>query len=106
MASLKADEGAEFSIVGEDEMHNPVPLTGGTAAFAVDRPDILTLTDNGDGTGKADPTGQLGTAVLSVDGTTDTGLVYRGSLAIDVVPGDVATVNIVLGPPAEVTPDT
>jgi hypothetical protein len=105
VANLQADKKFTFAMRGIDEANNPAPLPGPPATFAVDRPDILTLTDNGDGTGEVAATGVLGTAVLTADGATDTGLSYHGVIAIEVVPGDAAAVEIVLGEPTEVTPD-
>ncbi len=106
VAILKADQKFPFSIVGADEVGNPVALDGPAPTFAVDRPDVLVLTVGEDGfSGEVAATGALGTAVLSVSGTTASGLAYSGSAAVDVVAGDVAGVTISFGDPVEVTPD-
>ena len=106
MAVLKADQKFAFSITGADEVGNPVPLDGPAPAFTVDRPDVAALTVAEDGfSGEVAATGALGTAVLSVSGTTASGLAYAGSAAVDVVAGDVAGVAFGFGEPEEVTPD-
>ncbi len=106
VAILKADQKFPFSIFGADEVGNPVALDGPAPTFAVDRPDVLVLTVGADGfSGEVAATGALGTAVLSVSGTTASGLAYSGSAAVDVVAGDVAGVTISFGDPVEVTPD-
>lgn len=106
MATLQADKKIPFSISGVDEVGNAVPLGASVPAFTVDRPDLLTLTVAEDGfSGEVAATGVLGTAVLSVEGVTDGGVTYRGSVAVDVVPGDVTGVSFALGDPVEVTPD-
>ncbi|TLK47987.1 MULTISPECIES: hypothetical protein [Actinomycetes] len=106
MATLQADKKIPFSISGVDEVGNAVSLGGAAPTFTVDRPDVLTLTVAEDGfSGEVAATGTVGTAVLSVEGVTDAGVTYRGSVAVDVVPGDVTGVSFALGEPVEVTPD-
>lgn len=103
--SLKADQKAAFSLQSTDEVGNPTDFDG-TFVFAVDDPSIVTLTDNGDGTGEVAATGILGVATLSVDATrASDGKSFTGVLAIDVIAGDAESVSIVLGEPEEVTPD-
>jgi len=102
--SLKADQKVSFSITATDEMGNPATFTG-TPVFAVDDAAILALTDNGDGTGSVAANGPLGTSVLSVTDTETSGEEFMGSVAVDVVAGDVTAVEIAFGEPEEVTPD-
>jgi len=102
--ALKADQKVSASVSAVDEMGNPTQFTG-TAVYAVDDTAILSLTDNGDGSCSVAATGTLGTAVLSVTDTETSGQEFMGSIAIDVVAGDVTTLAIELGEPEEVTPD-
>ncbi len=99
--ALLDNQKVSFSVAGTDEVGNPATLTG-TPVFSVDRPDILTLTDNGDGTGTVAATGTLGTAVLSVADTETDGDQFSGSISIDVLGGDVTAVSISLGEPEHV----
>ena len=102
--TLKADQKVAFSVSGADETGNPVDLTG-TPVFTVDDDAILSLTDNGDGSGEVAATGQLGSATLSVEDEETSGQRFIGSVAIDVIAGDLAAIGIDLGAPEEVTPD-
>jgi hypothetical protein len=96
--ALLDNQKVSFSVSGTDEADNPAPLTG-TPTFSVDRPDLLELTDNGDGTGTVVAVGPLGTAVLSVADTETNGQQFSGSISIDVLAGDVTAVAIQLGAP-------
>jgi hypothetical protein len=105
MADLKADQTVDFALQAEDELHNPVPLPAdATAVFSVDRPDVLTLTDNGDGTGSVTAVGLLDTSILHVDATVN-GRAVTGDVSITVIAGDAERVSIALGTPTEATPD-
>lgn len=99
--SLLDNQKVSFSVSGTDEVGNPVALTG-TPVFSVDKPEILTLVDNGDGTGTVSATGVLGTAVLSVVDTESDGDQFAGSVSIDVLAGEVTAVAISLGSPEHV----
>lgn len=99
--SLLDNQKVSFSVAGTDEAGNAAPLTG-TPAFSVDRPDILALTDNGDGTGEVASTGVLGTAVLSVSDTETDGDQFFGSVSIDVLASDVTGVTIQMGEPTHI----
>jgi hypothetical protein len=106
VAALQADKKFSFQLGGKDEVGNPVPLGSTPPTLTLDRDDIVTLTIGEDGfSGEIAATGTLGTAVLSLVGVTDAGVTYRDSQAIEVVPGDVATVTWTFGEPEEVTPD-
>jgi hypothetical protein len=105
---LAADMQTTLTLEYTDEVGNPTdspPVTGG-AVFTVDDPTIINLTDNGDGSAVAAAVGPLGTATVHVDVTLDGGATVSGDLQINVVPGLAERVNIVAGPPTEVTPDT
>jgi len=99
--ALRDNQKVSFSVGGTDERGNPVPLSG-TPVFSVDRTDLLSLVDNGDGTGVVSALGPLGTAVLSVVDVETSGQQFSGSISIDILPGDVAAVQIVLGQPEHV----
>lgn len=93
-----------------DEMGNAVPTPDGTTyVYAVDRGDLVNLTDNGDGTGMVAAVGPLGNAILHLDATvpmSDGGTrVFTGDALISVVAGDVDRVSINFGAVSEVTPD-
>jgi hypothetical protein len=85
---LTADQQARLSASGVDSDGNPVDLTG-SLAYACDNDTVLTLTDNGDGTALIVTTGPTGSALV-----TATGDGVIGSLAVDVVAGDVASIAI------------
>lgn len=103
--ALKADQKVAFSLQATDEVGNPGEFEG-TIVYSVDDESIVTLTDNGDGTGEVAATGTLGTAVLSAEATrTSDSKVFMGSVSVDVIAGDVEVIDIVLGTPEEATPD-
>lgn len=101
--TLKDNQQVTFSVTGKDAAGNDAPLTG-TPVYAVDDPSVLALTDNGDGSGSVAAQGKVGTGTLSVtDGETN-GKQFIGSVAIDVIAGDVASVAVSLGAPTDVAP--
>lgn len=58
---------------------------------------VLAVTDNGDGSGFADATGTLGTAVFTLDADADLGegvVAVQGTLEVEVKAGNAAIVNI------------
>jgi hypothetical protein len=85
---LTADQQARLAASGVDSDGNPVDLTG-SLTYGVDNTDVLTLTDNGDGTALVVTTGPTGSALV-----TATGDGVIGSLAVDVVAGDVSSIAI------------
>lgn len=100
--NLRDDQQVSLSVTFTDQVGNPVsPEQVGTLTFSVDDESILIVTDNGDGTALAVTTGTLGTATVTVqndfddDGTAD----FQGSLAFDVVAGDVFAINVAAGEP-------
>lgn len=105
MADLKADQTVAFELASTDEMGNPTTLPdGSTVTYSVDRPDLLNLVDNGDGTGNVTAVGPLGNAVLTATGTLN-GREATADMLIAVVAGDAERFSIQLGTPEESTPD-
>lgn len=104
---LQADKKVALSVEFTDEVGNVVPApTDAVVVYTVDDPSIIALTDNGDGTAEAAATGVLGTANVHVEASSVlSGLTVTGDLQIVVVAGLAERVNIVAGPPEEVTPD-
>lgn len=102
---LKADHKVAFSLQATDEVGNPAQFDG-TIVFNVDDTSIVTLTDNGDGSGEIVATGTLGTATLTATAADALGnTVATGVAAVQVVSGDAETFGIVFGEPVEATPD-
>lgn len=101
---LHADKKFLFSLPPVDEMGNPTTFDG-TISFSVDDPSLVTLTDNGDGSGVVAAVGGLGTAILKATITPVTGAPQEKSEAINVIAGDAAAFNFAFGPEEEVTPD-
>jgi hypothetical protein len=103
--NLKADQKAAFSLRGKDEMGNDADMAGATLTFTVDDPSVATVTDNGDGTGEVAAVGPLGSTILNASGSLPSGQALSGTVAIDVIAGDVASVEFAFEEPEEVTPD-
>ena len=103
---LKADQGTDLALGNwKDEMGNDAATPADVVVvYSVDNPAVLNLTDNADGTARADAIGVLG--IANVHAEIDwTGGHATGDLQIVVVPGDAERVEIVAGEPTEVTPD-
>lgn len=99
---LKDDQKVALTAVFTSRAGNTVPYAdAGTVTWESSDPNVLTVTDNGDGTAEATTTGVLGTATVTLrndfndDGTED----FQGSLAFDVIAGDVGGVTIGAGTP-------
>jgi hypothetical protein len=107
IVDLQADKKVALSLEFTDEVGNPVPTpTDAVIVYTVDDATIINLTDNGDGTASAAATGVLGTANVHVDASSVlAGLTLTGDLQLVVVAGLAERVNIVAGPPEEITPD-
>lgn len=102
---LQADKKVTASAGWTDEVGNPVPVPAdATAAYTVDDPTIIDLTDNGDGTAVVSATGTLGSATVHMEATSG-GKTFSGDALITVVAGLAERVNISFGEPTEVTPD-
>lgn len=103
---LAADHKVPLSIQFTDEVGNPVdPPADSLVTFATDDASVLTVTDFGDGTAEAIPTGVLGSANVGTTVVAD-GQTLTGTLNIVVVAGLAERVSIVAGDPVEITPDT
>jgi len=97
---LTADQQVALSISGEDKYDNPVDITGETVWSSSDESIIVVQADSDDPTkATAFAVGPVGTAAVTVsndvqgDGTGD----YQGSIAIDVVAGEIAEIVITEG---------
>lgn len=102
---LMSDKKVELSVEWTDEMGNPTTApSDATVAYTVDDPNVINLTDNGDGTAVAAAVGTLGTANVHVVATVN-GTEVTGDLQIVVVAGLGERLNVVAGEPTEVTPD-
>lgn len=102
---LEADKKVDLDGRFTDEVGNPtVPPVGATVVYSVDRPDLINLTDNGDGTAVAAAVGPLGIATVHADATVG-GDVKSADLQIVVVAGLAERFEIVAGEVTEVTPD-
>jgi hypothetical protein len=99
---LTADQQVELSIKGEDAHGNAVEITGDTQWTSSDE-SVVSVVQNGPEQATAVAVGPAGTASVTVtndvdqDGTGD----YMGSLAIDVVAGDLAEIVIEAGEPTD-----
>lgn len=95
---LTADQQVELTISGEDRYDNPVDISGDVAWLSSDE-SVVSVEMTGASTAVARAVGPVGTAAVTVtndvdqDGTGD----FQGSIAIDVVAGDIAEVVIAAG---------
>lgn len=102
---LQADKQVPLSVAYTDEVGNPTDAPADAAiAYSVDDPNIINLTDHGDGSATAAATGQLGTANVHVDAVVGD-QTLSGDLALVVVAGMAERLNVIAGEPTEVTPD-
>jgi hypothetical protein len=97
---LTADQQVELSISGQDNYGNPVNITGNTSWSSSDTSIVsVNMTDSSHATATA--VGPIGSAAVTVtndvdqDGTGD----FIGSLAIDVVAGNMTEITITAGTP-------
>jgi hypothetical protein len=97
---LTADQQVDLSISGQDNYGNPVNITGNTSWTSSDTSIVsVTMTDSSHATAAA--VGPVGSAAVTVtndvdqDGTGD----FIGSLAIDVVAGNMTEIAITAGTP-------
>lgn len=102
---LQADKKVTLSVQYTDEVGNPTTApANAVATWSVDDTNIISFTDNGDGTAVAAAVGVLGTANVHVT-VTDGVSTFDGDLQIVVVAGLAERLNVVAGAPEEVTPD-
>jgi hypothetical protein len=99
---LTADQQVALSISGEDRYGNPVDITGDTVWLSSDEEIIgVEVIDTSHAVAVA--IGPTGTASVTVtndadrDGTGD----FMGSIAIDVVAGDIAEIEVAAGTPED-----
>lgn len=99
---LTADQQVDLSISGEDSYGNPVEITGNTTWSSSDESVVsVTMADPSHATAVA--VGPVGSAAVTVsndvdqDGTGD----YIGSIAIDVVAGQMADIVVTAGEPTD-----
>jgi hypothetical protein len=99
---LTADQQVSLTISGEDRYGNPVNIDGGTTWESSDE-SIIVLTDITENSATAVAVGPIGTAAVTVsndfdgDGSGD----FQGSLAIDVVAGNMAEIDVAAGEPED-----
>lgn len=100
IVQLTADQQVELSITGEDQYGNPVDIGGDVAWLSSDE-SVVQVTSASPERATATAVGPAGTASITVtndadrDGTGD----FMGSLAIDVVAGEIAEIAIAAGEP-------
>ena len=101
---LTADEQVDLSITGEDAYGNSVDITGDIVWLSSDESIITVTADTADPQkALAAAVGPAGTASVTVtndadrDGTGD----FMGSLAIDVVAGDITEITVVAAEPVD-----
>lgn len=103
---LKADQQVVLTGAWTDEMGNEVPTPAeASVTYTVDNSDVITLTDNADGTALAAATGELGTANVHAVANAPGFPTATGDLQLVVVAGDAQRFTITAGEPTEVTPD-
>ena len=101
---LTADQQVALSITGEDKYGNPVDISGEVMWKSSDEA-IVSIANATNDSAIAMAVGPAGTASVTVtndvneDGTGD----FQGSIAIDVVAGDIAEITIQAGEPTDKT---
>jgi len=99
---LTADQQVDLSITGQDNYGNPVAISGDTQWKSSDEA-IISVTVHDPSHATAVAVGPVGSAAVTVtndvnqDGTGD----YIGSLAIDVVAGQMTEITVVAGTPTD-----
>lgn len=100
IVQLTADQQVDLSITGEDRYGNPVEISGDVAWLSSDE-SVVQVTSSSPESATATAVGPAGTASVTVtndadrDGTGD----FMGSLAIDVVAGEITEIAINAGEP-------
>ena len=99
---LTADQQVELSISGVDRYGNPVDIEAGTVWRSSDE-SIVQVFAHDASNATAVAVGPIGTAAVTVSADTsgDETPEFVGSLAIDVVAGDVADIEITAGEPED-----
>lgn len=102
IVQLTADQQVELSITGEDSYGNSVDVSGDTVWTSSDE-SIISVESSDPTHATAVAVGPIGTASVTVsndvnqDGSGD----FQGSLAIDVVAGDIAEIVVQAGEPTD-----
>lgn len=97
---LTADQQVVLSITGEDKYGNTVPITGDVVWQSSDE-SVVQVSSSSPEQATAVAVGPVGTAAVTVtndanrDGTGD----FMGSIAIDVVAGTIAEINVTAAEP-------
>jgi hypothetical protein len=97
---LTADQQVDLSISGQDAYGNPITITGDTVWMSSDE-SVIAVNQTSPEAATAVAVGPVGTAAVTVtndinqDGTGD----YQGSLAIDVVAGELTEIEVTAGDP-------
>lgn len=97
---LTADQQVDLSITGEDKYDNPVDISGDVVWTSSDE-DIVHITQHDNSHATASAVGPIGSAAVTVtndvdsDGDGD----FIGSIAIDVVAGQMAEIVVTAGTP-------
>lgn len=100
IVQLTADQQVDLTIEGQDKYGNPVDLTGDVLWVSSDESVVAVVNSSPTGA-TAQAVGPVGTASVTVsndvnqDGTGD----FQGSIAIDVVAGEVAEIEVTAGDP-------
>lgn len=95
---LTADQQVALSISGEDAYGNPVEIDAPNALWTSSDEAIITLTSATGETTIAVAVGPVGTAAVTVSNVDST---VQGSLAIDVVAGEVTEIVVNAGTPTD-----
>jgi uncharacterized protein YjdB len=99
---LTADQQVELTISGEDSYGNPVNISGDVAWTSSDE-SIVTVSNDSPDKAMAVAVGPVGSASVTVtndvnqDGSGD----FIGSIAIDVVAGRMADIEVTAGEPTD-----
>jgi hypothetical protein len=106
IVDLQADKGVDLlGFAWKDEEGNAAEAPADlTVAYSTSTPEFLVVTDNGDGTGRADAVGVPGAGIVNALITTG-GREITSTGLLNVVPGDAETAEMLFGDPTEVTPD-
>lgn len=106
MATLTLTDSQQcpLSVQAADKRGNPTgTLPAGTVVtYLVDNPNVLTLTDNHDGTALIASAGPIGAANVTVNAADASGnAIGTGTLAVTVIAGAPTTITVVPGTPVE-----
>ena len=101
---LTADQQVQLTISGEDKYGNPVDISGDVFWRSSDE-SVIVLTSTTKTSAVAAAVGPVGTASVTVSNDADQDGIgdFQGSLAIDVVAGDIAEIAITAGEPTDKT---